>query len=121
MSNACLDQLVLQWTADSKAHTVIYPTTLTVAGYTYTQNTVHDVVSRALSHADANGVQVYVGLQTNSDWFVNYANNTSWLNNEATIAEALANDLWSKYGSHASFAGWYLSFEMDNFNEPTQT
>ena len=121
MGDACLDQLVLQWTADSKAHTAVYPTSLTVAGYTYTQNTVHDVVGKALTHADENGVQVFIGLQTNSDWFVNYANNTTWLNNEATIAEALANDLWTKYGSHTSFAGWYLGFELDNLNEPTQT
>jgi Domain of unknown function (DUF4434)/Domain of unknown function (DUF5109)/F5/8 type C domain len=121
MSTACLDQLVLQWSADSKAHTTVYPTTLTVAGYTYTQNTTHDVVARALAHADTNGAHVYIGLQTNSDWFVNYANNSTWLNNEATIAEALANDLWSKYGSHTSFVGWYLPFEVDNLNEQQQS
>lgn len=67
MSTDCLDQLVLQWSADSKAHTTVYPTNLTAAGYTYTQNTTHDVVGRALTHADANGAHVYVGLQTNSD------------------------------------------------------
>jgi chitodextrinase len=121
MSAACLDQLVLQWSADSKAHTTVYPTNLTVAGYTYSQNTTHDVLGRALSHGDTNGVHVYVGLQTNADWFTNYANNSSWLNNEATIAKALASDIWSKYGSHTSFAGWYLTFEVDNLNEQQQT
>ncbi len=120
MGNACLDQLVLQWSADSKAHTTVYPTNLTVAGYTYTQNTTNDVVGRALTHADANGAHVYIGLQTNSDWFTNYANSSTWLNNEGTIAKALANDLWSKYGSHSSFAGWYLGFEVDNLNEQQQ-
>jgi hypothetical protein len=121
MGNACLDQLVLQWSADSKAHTTVYPTNLTVAGYTYTQNTTNDVVGLALTHADSNGVHVYIGLQTNSDWFTNYANSSTWLNNEATIAKALANDLWSKYGSHTSFAGWYLGFEVDNLNEQQQS
>src|SRR6267143_6452822 len=38
MGNACLSQLVLQWSADSKAHTTVYPTNLTAAGYTYSQN-----------------------------------------------------------------------------------
>lgn len=117
MSNACLSQLILQWSADSLAHTTVYPTNLSVAGYSYTQSTVHDVVGNALHYGDENGVQVYIGLQTNSDWFVNYANNSAWLNNEATIAEALANDIWTKYGSHRSFSGWYLTFEVDNLNE----
>jgi hypothetical protein len=121
MGNACLSQLVLQWSADSLAHTTVYPTSLTVAGYTYTQSTVHDVVGNALHYGDENGVQVYIGLQTNSDWFVNYANDSAWLNNEATIAEALANEIWTKYGNHASFSGWYLTFEVDNLNEQNQS
>lgn len=32
-----------------------------------------------------------------------------------------ANDLWSKYGSHTSFVGWYLPFEVDNLNEQQQS
>jgi Domain of unknown function (DUF4434)/Domain of unknown function (DUF5109)/F5/8 type C domain/Fibronectin type III domain len=121
MGNACISQMVLQWSADSLAHTTVYPTNLTVAGYTYTQSTVHDIVGESLHYADENGVQVYIGLQTNADWFVNYANDSSWLNNEATIAEALANDIWTKYGNHCSFSGWYLTFEVDNLNEQNQT
>jgi len=121
MGNACLSQLILQWSADSLAHTTVYPTSLNVAGYTYTQSTLHDVVGNALHYGDENGVQVYIGLQTNSDWFVNYANNSAWLNNEATIAEALANDVWTKYGNHTSFSGWYLTFEVDNLNEQNQS
>lgn len=104
MSKAGLDQMVLQWTADSKEMTTIYPSRL--AGY--------DVVKRALESADLSGGQVYLGLQTNDDWWTNYIFDQVWLDNEAKVATALADDLWHRYGSHKSLAGWYLGFEVDN-------
>jgi len=110
MRNARLDQLVLQWTADSKEKTTIYPSG--VAGYT--QNTKHDVVKRALDAADASGAQVYLGLQINDDWWTKYITDKSWIENEAKVANALASDLWKRYGQHGSLTGWYLAFEVDN-------
>lgn len=110
MKTAGLNQMVLQWTADSKEKTTIYPSAL--AGYT--QNTKHDVVKRALDTADASGAQVYLGLQINDDWWTNYISDRPWLDNEAKVANALADDLWKRYGSHESLTGWYLGFEVDN-------
>jgi chitodextrinase len=110
MRKAGLDQMVLQWTADSKEKTTIYPSGL--AGYT--QTTEHDVVDRALDAADASGAQVYLGLQINDDWWTIYLMNRSWLDNEGELANALADDLWMRYGHHRSFKGWYLGFEVDN-------
>lgn len=112
LTNACITSQVIQWTADTKASTTIYPSSLSG----YTQNTSTDVVSRVLTAADSAGVSEYLGLQTNDDWWNTYANSTTWLNNEATKANALADDLYAKYGSHTSFAGWYLPFEVDNWN-----
>ncbi len=110
MRKAGLDQMVLQWSADSKEKTTIYPSG--VAGYT--QSTKHDVVDRALDAADASGAQVYLGLQINDDWWTKYLTDKSWLNNEAKLANALADDLWRRYGHHKSLTGWYLGFEVDN-------
>jgi hypothetical protein len=110
MKDARLDQMVIQWTADSKEKTTIYPSG--VAGYT--QNTQHDVVERALDAADASGAQVYLGLQINDDWWTKYLTDKSWLQNESKTANALANDLWKRYGGHPSLTGWYLGFEVDN-------
>jgi len=110
MKDARLDQMVLQWTADSKAKTTIYPSG--VAGYT--QNTQHDVVDRALDAADASGAQVYLGLQINDDWWTKYLSDKTWLNNEAKVANVLADDLWRRYRHHESLTGWYLAFEVDN-------
>lgn len=110
MQEASLNQLFLQWTADSKQKTTIFPSSLSG----YTQSTKHDVVERALRTADENGAQVFVGLQVNDDWWTIYLSDASWLNNEARVANALADDLWSRYQHHPSFAGWYLPFEVDN-------
>jgi len=110
MKGAGLDQMLIQWTADSKEKTTIFPSGL--AGYT--QNTQHDVVERALQAADASGAQVYLGLQVNDDWWSNYINDAPWLKNEAKTANALADDLWKRYRKHPSLVGWYLPFEVDN-------
>jgi len=110
MRNARLDQLFIQWTADSKEKTTTYPSG--ISGYT--QSTQHDVVKRALESADASGAQVYLGLQINDDWWTNYISNKPWLENEAKVANALADDLWKRYGRHESLTGWYLPFEIDN-------
>jgi len=110
MRKAGLDQMVLQWTADSKGKTTIYPSGL--AGYS--QNTQHDVVDRALDAADASGVRVYLGLQINDDWWTIYLSDKSWLDHEAKLANVLADDLWKRYSHHKSLSGWYLPFEVDN-------
>jgi chitodextrinase len=117
LTRACIDQQILQWTVDSRAHTAIYPTSLPG----YRQNTGSDVVGAALAAADRAGVQEYVGLQINDDWWTHYANDRAWLAGEAATAVALADDLWRRYGQHRSFAGWYLSFEVDNVNFPDQS
>jgi len=48
LDDACIDTHVLQWTADSGAHTAIFDTGLSG----YTQNTSTDVVDRLLSTAE---------------------------------------------------------------------
>ena len=110
MKEAGVEQMVIQWTADSKDKTTVYPSSL--AGYT--QNTEHDVVERALDAADKSGAQVYLGLQINDDWWTNYIYESAWLKKEARLATALADDLWQKYRQHPSLVGWYLPFEVDN-------
>jgi hypothetical protein len=114
---ACMTQQVLQWTADSKAHTATYATGLSG----YSQSTATDVPDRLLSRAETAGVQVYIGLQVNDDWWTKYADDTTWLANEATLAKNLAAELYANYGAYDSFAGWYLPFEADNYHFQTTT
>lgn len=116
--NACQDTQILQWTADSGKHTAIYDTGLSG----YTQSTSTDVVDRALSRAEAAGVDVYVGLQVSDGWWdTANATSTTWLANEASLATDLADELWANYGAYDSFAGWYIPFEIDNLRFLTST
>jgi chitodextrinase len=117
MQNACLSQLVLQWSANSALNDTTYPTSLPG----WHQGTATDVVGGALTAADARVMSVYVGLQTNPDWFRKHADDATWLSGQATIANQIADEIWQRYGSHSSFAGWYLPFEVDNFYFTTTT
>jgi hypothetical protein len=114
---ACMDTQVLQWTADSKTKKATYATGLTG----WSQSSATQVPDRVLSKAEAAGIDVYVGLQVNDDWWTKHANDVTWLNNEATVANGLADELYDNYGAYDSFAGWYLPFEVDNVNFPTST
>lgn len=123
MRNLNMTTAVLQWTANSQdnrnsgARTAVYPTAL--PGYQQITNT--DVLGRTLNIAAEKGINVWVGLQVNDHWWKTYANDTGWLANEDATARTLASDIWSKYGSKSSFAGWYLAFEMDNVNFSSTT
>ena len=116
MDKACVNQMVLQWTVDSKYKTTIYPSGLPG----YKQNTRHDVVARALDTGDQFKAEIYLGLQINDDWWKKYTNDPKWLRKQALLANAIADDLWKRYGNHPSLTGWYLGFEVDNVNEPTK-
>ncbi|MDR1563342.1 MAG: DUF4434 domain-containing protein [Oscillospiraceae bacterium] len=112
MQEAGMDHLILQWTADSLSKTTIYPTS--IAGFTH--NYSIDVVEKSMLLGDELGMDIYVGLQLNEVFFTNYANNVPWLNQEAVYSEALVRELWARYGHHPSFKGWYVTFEVDNWN-----
>lgn len=117
MQEAGMGHLILQWSANSENNTAVYPTTLSG----FTQSTTRDVVEKALEMGDSYGFDIYIGLQLNHEWFANYTSNLTWLNEEADIAVDLVEDLWDQYGGYDSFKGWYLSFEVDNWNLPTST
>jgi chitodextrinase len=113
MKAAGVDELVVQWTLDSKAMRAVYPTTLTRATMTT------DALGPCFSAARVAGVDVYLGLQSNDDWWTNYAGDGDWLDHEAVISNRLADDLFHQYGASPAFKGWYLWFEVDNVNEPS--
>jgi hypothetical protein len=118
LRKACIHEQVIQWTADtgSTPATRIYPSAHAP------QSTSTDVVGRILAAARRHGIKVYLGLQTNNDWWQRYANDEPWLEREAAYANELADDLWQRYAAYGeTLAGWYLSFEVDNWNFPSST
>ncbi|MBP2471570.1 hypothetical protein JOF53_000442 [Crossiella equi] len=118
MKDLRMTQVVLQWAANNHdkreqgTKTAVFPTSQPG----YRQVTSTDVVGRTLAKAQDAGLEVWMGLPVSDKWWEVYAHDRSWLLNEAATAKAFARELWSKYGHHSSFKGWYLSFELDNVN-----
>ena len=117
MRNVCIDTLVLQWTADSKQHTTAYPSSLPG----YSQNTTHDIVNKILSWADKYHIKVYLGLNTNDEWWSQYTYNRTWFLDQMQTGNKLMDDLWSRYGNHPSLKGWYVTFEPWNLATENNT
>lgn len=112
MKGVGMEHLILQWTADSKNMTTVYPSD--ISGFE--QNTTSDLVAKVLNMGEKYDIDVYLGLQLNEDWFGKYTGDQAWINEQGDVAVSLASDLWMKYKNSSSFAGWYLSFEVDNWN-----
>lgn len=110
MREVGIDTLILQWTADSGEHTTIYPSGLSG----YVQNTVRDAVGETLHWADQYGVNVYLGLNEDGDWWTKYAIDSVWFLDRMGVGRDLVTDIWQRYSHHASLAGWYIALEPWN-------
>lgn len=108
-----IDLWIYQWVGDSKNKTVIYPTRL--AGYT--QSSSLDQVEIALSLAKKYGIQVFLGLVFNDEWWQKEGSDREWLLQEAGEMKAVASELYAEYYPRYpdTFAGWYINWEMDNY------
>jgi hypothetical protein len=104
---------IYQWVGDSKNKTTIYPTRL--AGYT--QSSSLDQVEVALSLGKKHGVQVFLGLVFNDEWWQKGGSDRQWLLQEAGEMKAVASELYANYYLRYpdTFAGWYINWEMDNY------
>ena len=122
LSRAGMSQQIFFNTADSGRKTTVFPSG--IPGYT--QETSTDTLGRMLTAADeayrtmGACVTEYVGLQLTDEWWTKHADDEAWLNREADFAKTLAHSIWDRYGSHPSFGGWYIAFEVDNANFTTE-
>ena len=114
MRDVKMDHAIWQWTVNSKPgiQAAYYPTTLpglVAKG---------DLVAASLIAAKDKGLQVWLGLNWNDDWFKMGATDTNWISNEFLLSRQIASELWSLYGSGsgAAIAGFYITMEMDNLN-----
>lgn len=69
-----------------------------------------DPTAIILDYADRNRMGVFVGLTTNNEWW-RAAEDAAFLAKLSARSKELADAAWSRYGTHASFAGWYLPSE----------
>ncbi len=70
-----------------------------------------DPTRAILEYADRHEMQVFLGLATDKAWW-HQSTESSYLDTAARQDRALADEVWKRYGRHASFAGWYLPREM---------
>ncbi|MEX2170923.1 MAG: DUF4434 domain-containing protein [Pirellulales bacterium] len=77
-----------------------------------------DSIERIMDAADQQGMKVYLGLHLDPDQFT-----SSTFDLQANLAQGQAelSELWTRYGGHASLAGWYMPQEFSDymvFNQP---
>ncbi len=110
--------VVLEPTVDSQAHVAYYPTTM--PGYTLAAG-YGDIVDACLRNAQNAGIQVFLGLNFNDDWWRKGASDPSWLDAQMDVGNAAATELYRKYFHHynRAFRGWYWAWEVDNLNFQT--
>lgn len=113
MKELGIDLWIFQWVGDSKNKATIYPTK--IPGYTHTSS--YDQVGTCLRLAEQYGIQVFLGLVFNEDWWRKEGSDRDWLLNEAQEMNAVADELYTSYFPRYPdiFAGWYINWEMDNF------
>lgn len=98
MRQAGMDTVIIQW--------------LKVNGSRFltAHNTEPDPTESILDDADAHNMQVYIGLAMDDAWWQK-ATDPVYLEQTARDCIAIAEEAWSKYGKHRSFAGWYIPEE----------
>jgi chitodextrinase len=104
--------LILQWTADTRSKSTIYPTS--IPGLTKESNYSGDPVENLLTAADALGMQVWLGTNVNDDWYTHHALNQPWLDELFNYSQLMVKELWDNYHGHPSLTGFYFPNEMEN-------
>jgi hypothetical protein len=89
--------------------TAFYPSTLGFV--TYTQPTLDHM----LAAAQAKGQKVIVGLYFNANWDgdLDWDQPATYNNVEIRNTQVI-DELWSRYGAHPAFGGWYIPQEIDD-------
>lgn len=114
LKQAGMRYVVLEPTVDDNAHAAYYPTALPgyhqAAGYP-------DIVDACLRNAELEGMQVFLGMNFDDvRWWRLGARNPDWLLGEMDAGNAVADELYARYGRRypRAFAGWYWVWEVDN-------
>lgn len=118
MKDLGMDHLIVQWIIDKTPYeeTVYYNSSAynVNTGYVYAIN--QDTLMIILSAAEVKGIDVWVGLAANDEWW-SMSTDSTWLTNEANFNNAVIDDIWNSpnnYKGKSSFKGWYIVWEIEN-------
>ena len=75
----------------------------------------NDPTEAILKYADQHGMQIYLGLHLEKDWWVKW-NDEDFLKSAAKKNLKFAEQVSQRYSKHKSFSGWYIPFEMSDID-----
>merc|ERR1711904_341623 len=112
-----MNHLVWQWTVDNTPSKTgaFYPTKLPGIKQT---NVGADPIKASLVEGASNGIEIWLGLANNDDWFQKFTSDTDWLKAQFTLCKDVASELWDLYGPEhgGTIAGFYMPFEVENLH-----
>lgn len=75
-----------------------------------------DLVGAIMEQADALSMNVFVGLGRGDDLMLtwNGFEDKDRIKKQVDFSNALAKELWERYGAYKSFYGWYMAHEADD-------
>ncbi|MEX2310362.1 MAG: DUF4434 domain-containing protein [Pirellulales bacterium] len=105
MKRIGMDTLVVNYVARDNVY--FYPTSVSggVPGAV-------DSIENILDAADEHRMKVFLGLHMDHD---QYRSSSFDLQANLSQGQAELNELWTRYGSHASLAGWYMPQEINDY------
>jgi hypothetical protein len=112
MADLGMDSLIVQYGLydDGAGHvTAFYPSSLGFV--TYTQSTLDYIMAAAQTR----GQKVIVGLYFNANWDgdLDWDQPATYDSVESRSMQVV-DEIWSRYGTHPAFGGWYIPQEIDD-------
>jgi hypothetical protein len=105
MKNVGMDTVVVNYVAYDNFY--FYPTSVRGAS-----PFAIDSIENILDAADGHGMGVFLGLHLDPDQF---STSTFDLPRNLEQGQAELSELWTRYGSHESLAGWYMPQEISDY------
>lgn len=121
MKDLGMDHVILQWIVDfsPSCKAVYYNSPAYNASTGYENRTNQDTLLNVLNAAEIKGIDVWVGLAVNDQWWEDSnATSQTWLNNEAQANNNVIKEIWDSsvgYKNKSSFKGWYSVWEIENY------
>lgn len=104
-----ISELIIQWTLLGET-----------PFFTSSDSSATPPLERILDICDQNGIKVYIGLASDPDYWGKIQQNPTalkrYLQNARLQSESVSSQLLPAARKHSSFAGWYITEEIDDVN-----
>ena len=113
------DTLVLQWTADTpegKIREIFYDSALPEELFEENAARYPDMLENCLAAAEAEGIKVFIGLNSADEWWSFAVRKADWRERQSTVSAGMIREIHALYKEKYpnAFHGWYWSWELTN-------